>query len=75
MSQIPKKGDLHDIKNYRPVLILNIIAKISENTIHDYLYKALNSVIDSHQHGFMTRRSTVTNINDLMSFVAPKGGE
>lgn len=71
VSPIPKKGDLHDVKNYRPVSVLNSVSKVFEKVIYKHLFSSLYNVIDVRQHGFMTKRSTATNLNELVSFVAP----
>ena len=34
-----KKGDRHNIKNYRPVSLLSSISKIFEKAVHSHLYK------------------------------------
>lgn len=72
VSPIPKKGDLHDIRNYRPVSVLNVVSKVFEKLIHVHLYNSLRGSIDARQHGFMSCRSTATNLYEMMSFVAPE---
>ena len=32
----------------------------------NYLYNILNRVTDACEHGFMTRRSTITKVNDTL---------
>jgi hypothetical protein len=32
---IPKKGDLHSVKNYQPISLLSIISKVMETIVHD----------------------------------------
>lgn len=71
VSPVPKKGDLHSVRNYRPVSVLCIASKIFEKVVHRYLYGVLKGKIDSRQHGFMQKRSTVSNLNHLLSFMAP----
>lgn len=45
VTPIPKKGDFHDIKNYRPALGLNSVAKVFERVVHMHLYRRLWAAI------------------------------
>ena len=55
-----KKGVTTDPANYRPISLINVIAKIFEKLLKTRLVKFLeeNNVIDSHQFGFQNRIST-----------------
>lgn len=66
-----KKGARDQVKNYRPISILPVIAKVFEQLLHPILAWHFKSLISTRQHGFMKARSTATNlscfINDVSS--------
>ena len=57
-----KKGDSHLSSNYRPISLTSIVIKVMERIIHRQIIKALEShnLISTYQHGFRSRRSTVS---------------
>ena len=63
-----KKGDRQNVKNYRPVSLTSTICKILERIIREQLMKYLldNNIIPSEQHGFMPKKSTMTNLIECM---------
>lgn len=66
-----KKGDANDCKNYRPIAILSPFSKIFEIIIHNKIFQQVKHLISSAQHGFIPKRSTLTNLfcltNNIMS--------
>lgn len=64
ITPIPKKGDSHDPNNYRPIAITSLLCKLMESVIKEQLLQCLltNNVITKYQHGFLTKRSTQTNL-------------
>lgn len=62
VTPIHKSGDVHDVKNYRPISILCTLAKTLELLIHDKMYSAAKPVLSQYQHGFVKNRSTITNL-------------
>ena len=57
-----KKGSQLEPANYRPIALINIIAKIL-SSIHNYrLRKHLHSIIDRNQTGFVPGRSITENV-------------
>ncbi|XP_063923769.1 uncharacterized protein LOC135137920 [Zophobas morio] len=58
------------VENYRPVSILNNFAKIFESLIYKQLYFQVAASITERQHGFMSGRSTVTNLLCVTQFIA-----
>ena len=64
IAPIPKKGISSDPSSYRPISLTCLLCKIMESVIKDQLLSSLlsNNVISKHQHGFLTKRSTLTNL-------------
>lgn len=69
ITPIHKAGDNSDIKNYRPISILNCFSKIFERIIHNKLFERLRNKITVNQHGFFKQRSTLTNLLDFSEYV------
>jgi len=69
---VPKKGDLTEVKNYRPVSNLCSLSKIFERCIHARLTKldVYNQLIGNHQHGFREFHSTTTCLMTLRDYIA-----
>lgn len=65
-----KKGEPKDISNYRPVAILSEFSKVFETLIHNSLRPKVSSKISESQHGFMKKRSTVTNLVDFVQYTS-----
>jgi hypothetical protein len=57
------------ITNYRPIAIINNFAKIFEFILFERIYHHISSKISVNQHGFMARRSTVTNLVSTTQFL------
>ena len=63
ISPIPKAGKTqNNIEHYRPITILNSLAKIYETILCKQLLKYFYSSFSDQQHGFLPDRSTVTNL-------------
>ena len=67
MTPVYKKGDLSLVSNYRPISLLNSVAKLFENLVFKYLYNHLqnNNMLSSLQSGFMPGDSTVNQLANL----------
>ena len=59
-----KKGLPSSCANYRPVSLTCVICKVMEKIIVSQLLEYLrrHDIINKQQHGFLTRKSTVTNL-------------
>ena len=57
-----KKGCSYQPKNYRPIALLNVIAKVLSGIHNDRLRRALPLVIPPEQTGFIPNRSITENI-------------
>ncbi|KAG0822606.1 hypothetical protein G6F19_011268 [Rhizopus arrhizus] len=53
---LPKKGDLTDLKNWRPISLINCDAKIFTRVINSRLGVVANKIIQPSQTGFMKGR-------------------
>lgn len=64
VTPVFKKGDPTDPNNYRPISLTCTLCKIMESIIKDSLLAHLLSkgLISRHQHGFISRHSTGTNL-------------
>ena len=66
---IHKSGNIHNVENYRPISILNCLAKVLESIVHTHLYSAVQTIISNTQQGFVKKRSTTSNLMDFVSDV------
>ncbi|XP_055643865.1 uncharacterized protein LOC129780031 [Toxorhynchites rutilus septentrionalis] len=63
ITPVHKSGGTHIVDNYRGISILSIAkAKVFEDIIHAVLYNAARPLISDAQHGFVMKRSTVSNL-------------
>nr|XP_047135244.1 uncharacterized protein LOC124812504 [Hydra vulgaris] len=64
VSPIFKKGSTSDANNYRPISLTctscRVMESIVSSSIADYLN--INNLITPNQHGFLSKRSTCTNL-------------
>jgi len=67
VTPVPKKGDLKNIENYRPVSNLSSISKLFERCILHRLMALPNyaSLLGNHQHGFRPSHSTTSCLLQL----------
>jgi len=61
-----KKGRKTDPSNYRPISLLPIISKILERCIFNHIIGNLSKKLSPLQHGFMRKRSTVTQLMETL---------
>jgi hypothetical protein len=67
---ILKKGNKHEVSNYRPISLTSLVMKVFERIIRDELLKHANEHIDGRQHGFLAKKSCVTNMVGLCDSLA-----
>lgn len=76
VSVIYKSGDRTDVRNYRAVCIQSEIPKLLDKFVSEKVYGAFRNLIIPEQHGFMSGRSTVTNLlayqNDILNSLENK---
>ena len=68
VSPIHKKGRKDSPNNYRPVSLTSVPCKIMESIVRDAVVEHLetNTLISDHQHGFVQRRSCLTNLLEVL---------
>ncbi len=68
VTPIFKKGSKFEPGNYRPVSLTSILCKVMESILRDAMVEHLkdNELIFSYQHGFVNRRSCLTNLLDTL---------
>ena len=57
-----KKGETNKTTNYRPISLTSLLCRILEKIIHRKIttYLINNNLLSEHQHGFIFKRSTLT---------------
>ena len=67
-----KKGSKGNLGNYRPISLTSYIGKVMESILKDKMFDHLvnNKLINKSQHGFMPKRSCLTNLLEFLEFVA-----
>lgn len=62
ITPIHKKGPKDLIENYRPISKLCVFAKVLEKVVYIQLYASLKHSLSEYQHGFISGRSTTSNL-------------
>ena len=62
---IPKKGNSHQMQNYRGITLMSIAAKIYNRMILDRIYKDINRKLRPNQAGFRRGMSCIEQINTI----------
>ena len=62
ITPIPNKGDLTDVTNYRPILLLSILSKVLERIIYDKVIAFVRPKLSAKQFGFLQKRSCLTHL-------------
>ena len=62
VTPLHKDGPRTQIENYRPISILPKLSLILERILFNFIYPKVRNSITKNQHGFMTKRSTVTQM-------------
>lgn len=70
ISPIYKSGDSSNIENYRPVSVISAISKIFERLLFNHIFEKTSHLISNKQHGFITGRSTLTNLLEYNDYVS-----
>lgn len=70
MVPVHKSGSTHKVENYRGISILNCLAKLLERFVYDLIKSTTDHIVSECQHGFVGKRSTVTNMMVFVPFVS-----
>lgn len=62
ITPIFKTGSHNKVENYRPISILNTLAKIFEKILYNDIMLNFGNCFSTRQHGFLPDRSTVSNL-------------
>ena len=68
---IHKKGDINDLKNYRPISLLSVFSKVIEKLMTKQLVNHLesNRILSDKQYGFRRKRGTQDAVLALQQYV------
>jgi len=71
VTPIFKKGTKGKASNYRPISLTSICSKLMESLLKDHMTHHLekNGLINKSQHGFMPRKSCLTNLLEFFEMV------
>ncbi|KAJ3649111.1 hypothetical protein Zmor_020871 [Zophobas morio] len=67
---ILKKGDSSDVLNYRQISILPNFSKVFEQSLYLTVYSNVKKYISPYQHGFVSGRSTVSNLATITQYLS-----
>ena len=70
ITPVFKDGNKADIHNYRPVALLSNLSKVFEIVVHKRIYPVISQYISENQHGFISGRSTTTNLVQISQYIA-----
>ena len=68
ITPIFKSGSKQSVANYRPIAKLQLIPKVFESLVKKRMYEAVKDFISPFQHGFVSGKSTATNLTLLTNF-------
>lgn len=66
---IHKNGNRTNVSNYRSISTQNVMPKVFESLIVDKLSEWFKNITIDEQHGFVTGRSTITNLAVYQHFL------
>ena len=64
-----KKGDKSQASNYRPISLTCVLAKTFEKIVRNHILEHVDHHITKQQHGFLLRKSCVSNLLECMDMV------
>jgi len=69
VTPVFKKGLLSDVSNYRPIHLTFVFGKLLERVVQKQMlgYLLINKLISPHQHGFLSKLSTCTQLLETVN--------
>ena len=64
-----KRENKEYVENYKPILLLCLVSKKMEHCVFNSIKYHVYSLIDSSQHGFITGRSCVTQLVEVLDYI------
>ena len=61
-----KDGNKQEVANYRPISLLSTVSKLLEKLIFNKLYPIVSPLLSESQHGFRSKKSTLTNLIEFL---------
>ena len=71
-----KKGDSHDLKNWRPITLLNYDYKIMTAVVAARVQKVIGEIVHGNQTGYIKGRLTASNVRltkDIIEYFTKNG--
>ena len=66
---VHKKGERECTENYRPISLLPIVSKVLERCVFCNIKVHLFQLIQKSQHGFISGKSCITNLLEVLEFI------
>lgn len=70
VTPIHKKDKKSEVKNYRPVCLNNVFSMVFEKLVHEQLQQFFVGKLDVHQHGFIKKKSTLSNLSHYVDYIS-----
>jgi len=69
ITPVFKKGISSDVSNYRPISLTSVFCKLLERVVQEKMFDYLlaNGLISPHQHGFLAKHSTCTQLLETVN--------
>ena len=69
ITPIFKKGLSSDVSNYRPISLTSVFGKLLKRVVQKQMpdYLLINKLISPHQHGFLSKLSTCTQLLETVN--------
>lgn len=69
VTPIHKSGSKSMVEKYRPISVQSCFSKLLESLVHDVVYSLVEKNITPQQHGFMKKKSTISNLLIYSNFI------
>ena len=69
MVPVHKKDNKEYAEIYRPISLLCLVSKVMERCVFNSIKDRVYSLIDSSQYGFITGRSCVTQLVEVLDYI------